>query len=394
MFMDYILESERVGSSYDYNDHPITEETMREIENIPVADFSESALTPFELMTKAIDEFAMDNTRMANSIMNAELKYIKEHGVEPVWESSDSDNIFGRFINFVKSIISKITGAFEKLIASINKRINAVYDHYGNKLIERGKNLSRSALNKKKFKIKQYNLEIGKAILDRNPYDVVTDFNPKAVNKNYDDSGDGKKGVYYKWDKGDQDDLTKPTKDRKAVDTARRGRDEAANIYKKIFEKHLTNEKDIDWSNSASVKGALNRAMISKPKDVNYSVAEKEIKYFIDDHKGIGLKKQLKDRYNQVKKDLSGSIDRAKSAASKMKGYDAKVTKAGNNEVGLYINGLNKYVQAMTMTYKTTSAAYTQRWFQSLNLYIKLTGAASSVKRETKKNESFEFSFE
>lgn len=364
MYMDLILESEN-GYGYD----GVSAETMEEIDNIQVPSFTESALSPYDLVSKSLYEFVEENVNVSKIITKAEMNYIKENGHEPLWEASDSENIFQRFINMVKSLIGKITGAFDKLMKAVETKVRSIYEKYGNKLNNRIK-YDGKFIGDKKFLIRKYDPEYGVVILEDDPQSILhktPGFNTieKIMNQEigmngpWRDDGATKDSIVSKSEKG-KEELTDAAKE------------VIPNLNKTIFSTIKGTDR-IDWTKTSSIKSALMKLMAPEPVRVDWKGAHDEIKYFMQDIKGESLKRQLKEVYNKIKKDLGKVIDQVKKQAKKS---GASTKKA--SVVGLYINILNKYIQSMTMTYNATCSVYNAKWAQSIKINIQLHQAMSS----------------
>lgn len=373
MYMDLILESE---SGYGYNG--VSADTMNEIDNIEVPSFAESALSPYELVSKSLYEFVEENTIMSKAVTRAELNYIKENGYEPLWEASDSENIFQKFIGMIKSLIGKITGAFDKLMKSVETKVRSIYEKYGDKLNNRIK-YDGKFIGDKKFLIRKYDPEYGVAILEDDPQSILhktPGFNTVeklmnqeiGVNGPWKDDGVHKDAVVSKSEKG-KEELTDAAKEI------------IPNLNKTIFSVIKGTDR-IDWTKTSSIKSALMKAMSPEPVRVDWRGAHDEIKYFMQDIKGESLKRHLKEVYKKIKTDLGKIIDQTKKQAKKVGASRGK-----SSVVGLYINILNKYVQSMTMTYNATCSVYNAKWAQSIKINIQLHQAMSSgMSKDDKKD--------
>lgn len=364
MYMDLILESEN-GYGYD----GVSAETMDEIDNIEVPSFTESALSPYELVSKSLYEFVQEHVGMSQAITRAEVNYIKENGVEPLWEASDSENIFQKFINMVKKLIGSITGAFDKLMKAVETKVRSIYEKYGNKLNDRIR-YDGKFIGDKKFLIRKYDPEYGVAILEDDPQSILhktPGFNTieKIMNKEI--------GVNGPWrDDGANKDMIISKNEKGKEELTDAAKEVIPNLNKTIFS-IIKGTDRIDWTKTSSIKSALMKVMSPEPVRVDWKGAHDEIKYFMQDIKGESLKRHLKEVYNKIKKDLGKIIDQTKKQAKKV-GTSTKKASV----VGLYINILNKYIQSMTMTYNATCSVYNAKWAQSIKINIQLHQAMSS----------------
>lgn len=370
MFMDYILESE---AGYSYG---VSQETMDEIDNIEIpTNLSEYAgLSPFECISKANYEFAKENADMFKAIAESEMKYIKENGTEPIWEAEDHQSVFQRFIQGVKNIIGKITAFFGKIIKGVETKVSEIYNKFAGRLDKKIADARGTAFLDKKISIKKYDPTIGANILNKDPLSVLNKV-------------DGYKSIKAAFD-SNKDEEGKTIEAKGAI----------SQLYSAIF----SGLSGADTDSSSSIKIALHNAMVGRTESVSYAQAAAEVQYFVKDPKANSLKAELKKRYNDIKKDLAKTIDEAKKASKKAD----RSTKKGS-ATGAYCNILNKYVQAMTITYRETSSCLTGKWFQACRLYLILSGQVSKTNHDVKKaekkaekeakkssNESFGFSFE
>lgn len=364
MYMDLILESEN-GYGYD----GVSAETMDEIDNIQVPNFTESALSPYDLVSKSLYEFVKENVNMSKMVTNAELNYIKEHGCEPLWEASDSKNIFQKFIDMVKELIGKITGTFDKLMKSVESKVRSIYEKYGKSLNQKIKT-DGVHMGDKTFVIRKYEPEYGEMILEDDPMSVLG----KTPGYNA-----IKKAMDYELGTV-KSDSAKPYKPEDIKDFSK---GIVPNLNKTIFGT-IKGIDRIDWSKTSSVKSALEKIMSPEPVRVDWRGAHDEIKYFMNDIKGESLKSKLKTTYKRIKTDLGKIIDETKKSAKKAE----KGTGSGSI-VGLYINVLNKYIQAMTMTYNTTCRVYNAKWAQSIRINIQIRQAINSGKNQYNKDNKY-----
>ena len=162
MFFESILEEVNI-------DEPVSESTMEEIRQLSIPNFMESALSPFDLVDKGIYENAKAYNDMVSKISKIELNYLRENGEEPVWEASDHQSIFARFIAGVKNIIQVIAGAFQKLIAAIDRKVNEHYEKLGSNFVNQVQAvISRNAsLKDKKYKLINYQPQVGMDLLHK-----------------------------------------------------------------------------------------------------------------------------------------------------------------------------------------------------------------------------------
>lgn len=346
MYMDLILESE---SGYEYNG--VSAETMNEIDNIEVPSFAESALSPYELVSKALYEFVEENANMSKAITRAEMSYLKENGTEPLWEASDSKNIFQKFIDMVKKIIGKITGTFDKMMKSIETKVREIYNKYADKLEKKINSTNAPGLHEKKFEMRKYDPEIGVKILAKDPMTTLNSVEGYKVVSRIIDQDDND------WAKSNFKEYTKNL---------------IPKINEAIFSGIISGVDRANYSSLSSIKGVLHKAMVSEVIRADWSQAQDEIEYFRRDPKANSLKADLKKRYNEIKSDLGKVIDDAKKKAK-----NAEKGTGKSSITGLYINILNKYVQAMTMTYNETCRVYNAKWGQSVRLYISISNFVS-----------------
>ena len=174
MFYDFLMES---AGSYDIS---VSESTREMVDNIEVVDFSESTMSPFDLVSKSLYEYAQYNNDIFNKISKAEVAYLRENGVEPVWEAVDFKALGSKFINGIKDIIAKITGAFKKLIETINRKIADVYRTYGAKM-DAKVNDSKYDVNKARFTMRTYDPIPGhQMLLNQNPESIIRNTNKRC----------------------------------------------------------------------------------------------------------------------------------------------------------------------------------------------------------------------
>ena len=358
MFMDYILESE---TGYSYG---VSQETMDEVDNIEIPSLSACAgMSPFEIMSKANYEFALENTDMFKAVARAEMNYIRENGTEPIWEGADVKGILDKFISAVKSLIGKITAAFGKLLKSIDAKVQSIYNKYAGKLDTKINNAKGDSWADKKLTIRKYNPSIGEAILNQDPMSTmnkVTGF--KHVQKLLDNPDAFGKGS------------------EKTLGDSDMAKGLVSQINEAIFGGKLSS--GVDYSSTSSIKSALYKAMVSNPVDVDWIEAREEIQYFVRDPKANSMKAELKKRYNEIKKNLGKCIDDAKKNAKKAERSTGK-----GSAVGVYTNALNKYIQTMHSVYQVTSKCITGKWFQSARIYIMLSNSIRKSNSEFNKNE-------
>lgn len=357
MYMDLILESEN-GYGYD----GVSAETMEEIDSIQVPSFTESTLSPYDLVSKALYEFAEENVNVSKIITKAELNYIKENGSEPLWEASDSKNIFQKFIDMVKSLIGKITGTFDKMMKSIETKVREVYNKYADKLEKKINTTNAPGLHEKKFEMRKYNPEVGVKILEKDPMTTLNSVEGyKVVSRILDQDNND-------WAKSNFKDYTKGL---------------IPKINQAIFGGTVSGVDHADYSSLSSIRGALHKAMVSEVIRADWSQAQDEIEYFRRDPKASSLKSDLKKRYNEIKSDLGKVIDDAKKKAKKAEKGTGK-----SSITGLYINILNKYVQAMTMSYNETCKVYNAKWGQSIRLYLSISSFVSKDSKSYEKKQN------
>ena len=357
MYMDLILESEN-GYGYD----GVSAETMEEIDNIQVPSFTESALSPYDLVSKALYEFAEENVNVSKIITKAEMNYIKENGSEPLWEASDSKNIFQKFIDMIKSLIGKITGTFDKMMKSIETKVREVYNKYADKLEKKINTTNAPGLHEKKFEMRKYNPEVGVKILEKDPMTTLNSVEGYKVVSRILDQDDND------WAKSNFKDYTKGL---------------IPKINQAIFGGTVSGVDHADYSSLSSIRSALHKAMVSEVIRADWSQAQDEIEYFRRDPKASSLKSDLKKRYNEIKSDLGKVIDDAKKKAKKAEKGTGK-----SSITGLYINILNKYVQAMTMSYNETCKVYNAKWGQSIRLYLSISSFISKDSKSYEKKQN------
>ena len=160
MFFESILEEVNI-------DEPVSESTMEEIRQLSIPNFMESALSPFDLVDKGIYENAKAYNDMVSKISKIELNYLRENGEEPVWEASDHQSIFARFIAGIKHIIQVIAGAFQKLIKSIDDMITNRYKKLGAEFVKQMQSAEIRGvdLSNKTFTLIKYEPEVGIRLL-------------------------------------------------------------------------------------------------------------------------------------------------------------------------------------------------------------------------------------
>lgn len=364
MFIDGILES--TDYTDDYFDYEINEEVEDLVDNIEIVDFSESTLSPFDLISKSLYEFNVEMVSTTNTITEAETRYIRENGVEPIWESEDHQSIITRFINWVKNLIGKLAGVMKDLQEKIDKKIDEKYKALSARL---GTALGKIHLDdemKKKISkpIKKFNCEIGMELLAKNPKSVITSCAPGKALWNY---------VLVPGPK--KEDALKSTN----FSNGKKGAINAMNVQ------YFINVKEVkDYTSKEEIKKALTKAMIIEPgnEKANYNDILNEIRWWTEDQHGMKLKSTVKGLFNDVKKDLSDVIKTAKVYEKAAKRNDNKVDSAA---AGMFISMLTEYVNCSTIVYNVTNQAITQRWFQGINLYSYVTSAVKGQVRKDNK---------
>lgn len=351
MFYDFLMES---ADSYDTS---VSESTREMVDNLEVTDFSESTMSPFDLVSKSLYEYAQYNRDTFNSIAKAEVNYLRENGVEPVWEASDHKSLATRFIEGVKKIISDITGAFQKLIDTINRKIAEVYRTYGDKMDAKIKDTGYG-VDKARFNMRTYDPTIGANMMARQRPEAVINSIPvlKDLHKFFQSKGTNLDAM------------------KESVKNAKRDETDKA-IRKAVF----ADLGDANLSSNEEIRKSLRKAMVGEKKQRSYAEAKKELDYFVADKKGTTLKARLKDNYNKIKTDLSKCIDVAKKYGS------VKEEKVPSNVAGYYTGSLQLYIQCATLLYNETNKAYTAKWFQSMRLFIKLAASTATYRSKDKK---------
>ena len=361
MFYDFLMES---AGSYDIS---VSESTREMVDNIEVVDFSESTMSPFDLVSKSLYEYAQYNNDIFNKISKAEVAYLRENGVEPVWEAVDFKALGSKFINGIKDIIAKITGAFKKLIETINRKIADVYRTYGAKM-DAKVNDSKYDVNKARFTMRTYDPIPGhQMLLNQNPESIIR--NTDYIKDLYD---------FFSHDARNYDGIAAKIKGANA--------DEISKSLRAAAFKGFSGDQVA--SNEAARK-ALRDKMVGEKKKMTYTDARKELDYFTKDRKGVNLKDTLNKNYKKIKEDLSKLIDLGKKYST----VDGK--KCPSNISGLYVGQLQNYATCVTIIYNETNKVHTAKWFQSMRLFIKLTASTMTGAKKEKegkvKNESFSF---
>lgn len=357
MFLDSILES-------GYIDEPVSEATMEEIRQLSIPNFMESSLSPFDLVDKGIYENAKNYNDMILKIGNIELSYLRENGEEPVWESSDHQSIVSKFIAGIKHIIQVIAGAFQKLIAAIDKKVNDHYAKLGDKFADQVREaISRNnaGLRSKKYKLVDYQPEIGMNLLN------------KAVNiQGNINKVDAYKKAYSYVFSDNKDDSNLTDVGDNAIDSLR---------------KILYSDSAIDSSkitSNSSAREALRSAMCPAQTEGSFEQAMVYVKAFSADPRAQKLKAGLKSTYQRINKVLGKQIDFAKNF---QKSIDKKKTPVPSHVTGSIISALNGYASMVTSIYNETVRCASKRWSQSCTLVTNITKNANGAIKDRAKSD-------
>ncbi len=345
MFFESILEEVNI-------DEPVSEATMEEIRQLSIPNFMESALSPFDLVDKGIYENAKAYNDMVSKIGRIELNYLRENGEEPVWEASDHQSIFSRFIEGVKHIIQVVAGAFQKLIKSIDDMITERYKKLGAEFVKKMQSaeIKGADLDNKTFTLIKYEPDVGIRLLH----------NAENVQGNINKVDAYKKAYAYVFDSRRTSEGLKEVEGN-AVDSLR---------------KVLYNHSAIDSSklaNNATARDALRAAMCPAKGSVSFSEAMYYVKAYRTDPRAKKLKAGLKKMYQQINSVLGKQIDFAKSL---QKSIDSKKQPVPSQVTGSIISGLNAYSSMVTSIYNETVRCASKRWSQSCTLTSTLLKAA------------------
>jgi hypothetical protein len=354
MFFESILEEVNI-------DEPVSESTMEEIRQLSIPNFMESALSPFDLVDKGIYENAKAYNDMVSKISKIELNYLRENGEEPVWEASDHQSIFARFIAGIKHIIQVIAGAFQKLIKSIDDMITNRYKKLGAEFVKQMQSAEIRGvdLSNKTFTLIKYEPEVGIRLLH----------NAENVQGNINKVDAYKKAWSYVF----TGESTRSSEGLKEVEG------NAVDSLRKV----LFNHSAIDTSklnSNAAARDALRSAMCPATGSASFGEAMYYVKAYRADPRAQKLKAGLKQMYQRINKVLGKQIDVAKSL---QKSIDGKKEPVPSQVTGSIVSGLNAYSSMVTSIYNETVRCASKRWSQSCTLTSKLL---KSAKGELKGN--------
>ena len=354
MFFESILEEVNI-------DEPVSESTMEEIRQLSIPNFMESALSPSDLVDKGIYENAKAYNDMVSKISKIELNYLRENGEEPVWEASDHQSIFARFIAGIKHIIQVIAGAFQKLIKSIDDMITNRYKKLGAEFVKQMQSAEIRGvdLSNKTFTLIKYEPEVGIRLLH----------NAENVQGNINKVDAYKKAWSYVF----TGESTRSSEGLKEVEG------NAVDSLRKV----LFNHSAIDTSklnSNAAARDALRSAMCPARGSASFGEAMYYVKAYRADPRAQKLKAGLKQMYQRINKVLGKQIDVAKSL---QKSIDGKKEPVPSQVTGSIVSGLNAYSSMVTSIYNETVRCASKRWSQSCTLTSKLL---KSAKGELKGN--------
>ena len=347
MFFESILEEVNI-------DEPVSESTMEEIRQLSIPNFMESALSPFDLVDKGIYENAKVYNDMVSKISKIELNYLRENGEEPVWEATDHQSIFARFIAGVKNIIQVIAGAFQKLIKSIDDMITNRYKKLGAEFVKQMQSAEIRGvdLSNKTFTLIKYEPEVGIRLLH----------NAENVQGNINKVDAYKKAWSYVF----TGESTRSSEGLKEVEG------NAVDSLRKV----LFNHSAIDTSklnSNAAARDALRSAMCPAKGSASFGEAMYYVKAYRADPRAQKLKAGLKQMYQRINKVLGKQIDVAKSL---QKSIDSKKEPVPSQVTGSIVSGLNAYSSMITSIYNETVRCASKRWSQSCTLTSTLLKAA------------------
>ena len=354
MFFESILEEVNI-------DEPVSESTMEEIRQLSIPNFMESALSPFDLVDKGIYENAKAYNDMVSKIGKIELDYLRENGEEPVWEASDHQSIFARFIAGIKHIIQVIAGAFQKLIAAIDRKVNEHYEKLGSNFVDQVQAvISRNAsLKDKKYKLINYQPQIGMDLLHK-AENIQGNINKVESYK--------KAWAYVYSSKRDGSDIENVKEN--AVDSLR----------KVLFDNSAIDSSKM--GSNASARDALRNAMCPERAECSFNQAMVYVKAFNADPRAQQLKAGLKSTYQKINKVLGKHIDVAKAL---QKSIDSKKEPVPSQVTGSIVSALNAYSSMVTSIYNETVRCASKRWAQSCSLVVKITKDAKGVLKNADK---------
>lgn len=369
MFFESILEEVNI-------DEPVSESTMEEIRQLSIPNFMESALSPFDLVDKGIYENAKAYNDMVSKISKIELNYLRENGEEPVWEASDHQSIFARFIAGVKHIIQVIAGAFQKLIKSIDDMITNRYKKLGAEFVKQMQSAEIRGvdLSNKTFTLIKYEPEVGIRLLH----------NAENVQGNINKVDAYKKAWSYVF----TGESTRSSEGLKEVEG------NAVDSLRKV----LFNHSAIDTSklnSNAAARDALRSAMCPAKGSASFGEAMYYVKAYRADPRAQKLKAGLKQMYQRINKVLGKQIDVAKSL---QKSIDGKKEPVPSQVTGSIVSGLNAYSSMVTSIYNETVRCASKRWSNSCTLTStllksakgKLKGNAKEQKSAAKDMKNFD----
>lgn len=359
MFTDYILES-----GITPNMTIISEETQREVDNIEVADFSESSLSPIELAERSIYEFVQENMKTMNVIAAAEMKYIRENGEEPIWEASDHESFGKRISEAVSKLIAKVTGFFHKIMNKIDETIHGVYKKINMKqqnLVNALKGERAKKILNKEINMRRYDPSIGKEILSANG-------EPKAIMMSV-----PALKIALSMIEGQSAEVDEKSTLRDKL--SNEDKKVTKQLMKKMFGKLGISEDDA--GSISDVKTKLMNIMSPEKVKLKYDEINKELTTVMNDPNAVVLKKEVKDLYSEIRKSLTKLKENLRSYKKNTKGSGRG--SIPSNVAGLFGSAVNTYGSAMAMVYTNTTHVITKRWFQAFSLAVRIAISAKKA---------------
>lgn len=360
MFFDCILENSAFGEV-----DVISEETQEIIDNIEINRITESELSPFELVSKALYEFTSTNYKTFNIINEAELSYYKEYGMEPVWEEADHKSLGDRLMDALKQIKKAIAEAIDYCVRKVDEFIGKRYAGLVEKKNELFKKLSvedRQRLLKKKFHYTKYDYSYCLKILDKSPKSVLANC-PATKN-------------IYKIISGKNVD---PKGQLNAANTTiQNGADGIIDTLNRTIMENVCEPKDYTLK---GIRSKLTEVTATKVENASYNEIKKEIDVFLNDTRGVNIKKDLKDAYKKVDDKISLLMDDTNN-------YKKNTSdKLNSRMAGIFAQAINDYANVAVTAYKILIESTTHRFTQSIGLCNQIMSAAKGINKSENKDE-------
>ena len=339
------------------------------LKDIEIENFDES-MSFMDCAYYAIAE----GERMWNDIMKEmaieELRYLSENGVEMIYEAKDGENFFNKAINAIKKLASKIMGMFKKAFEWIEDHISRckAYVKKHEKDIKAGHDLIPADGIEMKTYYSFENLGEG---LSR---DTLSDFMASA-NSNF-----GYNKVIVAGVKADtvKENLEK-IKDKDRVNNA-------LGIVRSI----LAGSGSESLSKSEFKKKAAEYYMGAKQENVKLVKSDIKVDDIIDTLKNCTKgKRDIKEAYNKVKKDLNQVIKEINTFKKNVEKTDeARADKLAYSKCAIQLFKL--YIQTNTLARGVMINAHKAKCSQALSISTKLVKLAKDVDKAKGKEEKKE----